>query len=123
MNFSMLILRPLVILVCLLGSAVKLSAQGSAFTYQGQLNANGAPASGSYDLRFAIYPAFNGGSILGSAVTNTAVVVSNGFFTVTLDFGISVFTGQPRWLELGAATNRNGSFETLLPRQKLLPTP
>ena len=30
-------------------------AQGTAFTYQGQLNANGSVASGIYDLRFTIY--------------------------------------------------------------------
>lgn len=99
------------------------AAQGTAFTYQGQLHDNGTPASGSYDLRFTIYPSANGGSIIGNALTNTAVAVSNGFFTVTLDFGASVFTGQPRWLELGATTNGNPGLETLAPRQKLLPTP
>ena len=30
-------------------------AQGTAFTYQGRLNDNGAPANGIYDLQFRIY--------------------------------------------------------------------
>ena len=32
-----------------------LSAQGTTFSYQGQLTDNGSPANGSYDLRFALY--------------------------------------------------------------------
>jgi hypothetical protein len=31
---------------------VVVRAQGTAFTYQGQLNDNGTPATGIYDLRF-----------------------------------------------------------------------
>jgi hypothetical protein len=31
------------------------SAQGTAFTYQGLLNANGNPANGNYDFEFALY--------------------------------------------------------------------
>jgi len=34
-------------------------AQGTAFTYQGRLNDGANPASGIYDLRFAIYDALN----------------------------------------------------------------
>ncbi len=45
-------------LVCfsvLLATVNLLPAQGTAFTYQGQLNAGGSPASGSYDLTFTLY--------------------------------------------------------------------
>jgi len=47
-------------------------AQGTAFTYQGQLNNNGAVANGSYDLQFAIFNAAAGGSQIGSALTTNA---------------------------------------------------
>ena len=97
-------------------------AQGTAFTYQGRLNDGANPASGTYDLRFSIYDAAGGGAQQGSTVTNAATAVSNGLFTVTLDFG-NQFTGGGRWLEIGVRTNGSGSFTTLSPRQQLTPTP
>src|SRR5215510_9052663 len=39
-----------------------LLAQGTAFTYQGRLNDGAGPASGIYDLRFAIYDLLTGGT-------------------------------------------------------------
>src|SRR5439155_571146 len=59
----------------------------------------------------------------GNTITNSPTGVTNGLFTVTLDFGAGVFTGPARWLEIGARTNGNGSFTTLSPRQPLTPTP
>jgi len=51
------------------------------------------------------------------------VGVSNGLFTVTLDFGGGVFTGQARWLEIAVRTNGSGAFTALQPRQELMPAP
>jgi hypothetical protein len=100
------------------------SAQGTAFTYQGRLNSGGGPAGGSYDLAFTVYdtnaPA---GNWIAGPVTNAAVAVSNGLFTVTLDFGAGVFTGNPRWLEVAVRTNGGGAFTTLTPRQPVTPSP
>jgi hypothetical protein len=98
-------------------------AQGTAFTYQGRLNTGGNPASGIYDLRFTIYDALAGGNIAGGPLTNSPVAVSNGLFTVTLDFGPGLFTGADRWLEINVRTNGGGPFDTLGPRQKLTATP
>jgi hypothetical protein len=98
-------------------------AQGTAFTYRGQLNDGGSPASGSYDLRFAIYGGPGGGSPVAGPRTNTATSVSNGLFTVMLDFGVDIFTGADRWLEIAARTNGTGAFTTLSPRQQLTPVP
>ncbi|HEX5219292.1 MAG TPA: tail fiber domain-containing protein [Verrucomicrobiae bacterium] len=97
-------------------------AQGTAFTYQGRLNDDATPASGIYDLRFAIYDLASGGGQQGDAVTNLATAVSNGLFTVTLDFG-NQFSGSARWLELAVRTNGGGEFTVLSPRQPLNPTP
>ena len=97
-------------------------AQGTAFTYQGRLNDGANAASGIYDLRFAIYDAVSAGVQQGNTLTNTATLISNGLFTVTLDFG-SQFTGANRWLEIGVRTNGGGVFNTLAPRQSLTPTP
>ena len=62
-------------------------AQGTAFTYQGRLNDGGIPATGNYDLAFTLYSAISGGSPVTGPITNTATAVSNGLFTVNLDFG------------------------------------
>jgi len=110
-------------LVTLLGG---LTAQaeplGTAFTYQGQLQTDSGPANGLYDLRFTLFDAATLGSPVGSPLTNSAVVVSNGYFTVALDFG-TAFT-EARWLEIGVRTNTSPTdFALLTPRQAVTPTP
>jgi hypothetical protein len=105
--------------------ALNCLAQGTTFTYQGRLTTATSSASGVYDLRFTIYDSTNSpGSILAGPVTNAAVAVSNGLFTVPLDFGSVVFNGAQRWLEIAVRTNGTGaSFSTLAPRQLIAPTP
>ena len=98
-------------------------AQGTAFTYQGQLVSGGAPANGSYDLTFTLFNTNSSGVALAGPVTNSATSVSNGLFTTTIDFVGGVFTGSNYWLELAVRTNGSGSFTTLSPRQPILPTP
>ncbi len=107
----------------LLGVANSAQAQGTAFTYQGRLNNNANPASGSYDLRFTIYDSSGGSTVVAGPLTNAATVVSNGLFAVTLDFGANVFTGPARWLDIAVRTNGSGSFAGLSPRQSMLPAP
>src|ERR1700722_13988364 len=99
-------------------------AQGTAFTYQGWLNDTGSPANGNYDLQFTLYPAATNLGSIGTPVTFPAIGVTNGLFTVTLDFGPGVFAGQPLWLEIGVRTNGGQtSFFTLSPRQPLTSAP
>ncbi|HTD85045.1 MAG TPA: hypothetical protein VK850_00585, partial [Candidatus Binatia bacterium] len=101
----------------------EIGAQGTGFTYQGRLSDNGGPANGVYDLQFAIYDLASGGSKQGGPLTNLAGV-SNGLFTVTLDFGVGVFTGNERWLEVAVRTNGNtAAYTTLSPRQALTAAP
>ena len=90
-------------------------AQATAFTYQGRLNDGGSPANGAYDLRFTLFDSITGGSQQRGALTYNAVAVSNGLFTLALDFG-SQFPGADRFLEIGARTNGGASFTTLTPR-------
>ncbi len=99
------------------------AAQGTAFTYQGRLNAGGAPATGNYDLRFGLYTGSSGGAPVATLVTNGSVAVSGGLFSATLDFG-NVFSGASYFLEIGVRTaGSNGAFTTLTPRQSITPTP
>jgi formylglycine-generating enzyme required for sulfatase activity len=97
-------------------------AQGTQFTYQGQLNDDANPANGAYDLKFTLFDALLAGNQVGSSVTNSTVDISNGLFTVALDFGAN-FPGANRWLEIGVRTNGGTAFATLAPRQPLTPTP
>lgn len=101
-----------------LGSGlVNAAPLGAAFTYQGQLNAGGNPATGSYDLTFTLFNASNGGSVVAGPRANNAVLVNTGQFTVTLDFGGAAFNGDARWLQIAARTNGVGSYTVLSPRQ------
>lgn len=97
-------------------------AQGTAFTYQGRLDDGGNPASGTYDLRFALFDAASAGTQLAGTVTNSATAVSNGLFTVTLDFG-NQFPGASRWVEIAVRTNGVSAFSTLAPRQIITAMP
>src|SRR5262245_58161739 len=115
-----LLLVSLTLATLIIPSALR--AQGTAFTYQGRLDDGGSPANGHYDLTFALYDAATLGAQQGSTFTNIATGVSNGLFTVTLDFG-NQFPGPDRWLEIGVRTNGSGAFSTLSPRQQLTATP
>jgi hypothetical protein len=97
-------------------------AQGTAFTYQGQLQDGGNPASGTYNLTFTLFNTNITGVAIAGPVTNNAVIITNGLFTVQVDFGFGVFTGATNWLQTGVATNGVSSFTPLTPRQQLTPT-
>lgn len=62
------------------------------------------------------------GTQQGNLLTNSATAVSNGLFTVTLDFG-NQFPGANRWLEIAVRTNGTANFFTLSPRRALTPAP
>ncbi|MBI3850314.1 MAG: tail fiber domain-containing protein [Verrucomicrobia bacterium] len=100
-----------------------LFAQGSAFTYQGRLNTNNAPYSGSAEFQFTLWDAASAGS---AVATNNPVSliapVADGLFTVTLDFGLNPFNGQPRFLQTEVRT-AIGPFTALTPRQPVTATP
>lgn len=115
-------LRSWLILLLLL-CALNGQAQGPAFTYQGRLDANTAPANGTYDLVFTIFDLPTGSGALANQ-TNFAVAISNGLFTVTLDLGLpEIFSGPDRWLEIAVRTNGGSNFTTLTPRQPITATP
>jgi N-acetylneuraminic acid mutarotase len=97
-------------------------AQGTAFSYRGQLSDGGKPATGLYDLKFVLYDALVSGNALGVPVIQGGVLVSGGVFSAVLDFGPQ-FSGASRWLEVAVRTNGASAFTTLMPRQPLLPTP
>jgi hypothetical protein len=104
----------------LVGAAV---AQTSSFTYQGRLTDGGTAGNGNYDLQFGLWDSSSGGTQIGSTQTISAVPVSNGVFTVSLDFGASSFNGANRFLEISARPSGGASFIVLAPRQPVNSTP
>jgi hypothetical protein len=97
---------------------------GTAFTYQGRLTDGGSPANGEYDFRFMLYDAASSGAQVGSAVMREDVTVTDGLFTVQLDFGSGAFTGEARYLEIGVRPgDSTGAYTDLSPRQPLTPAP
>ena len=115
--------QALLVLACiaLLGQPAR--AASTEFTYQGQLKAGSALANGGYDLQFGLFDAATSGTQIGSTVATSSVSVSNGLFTVSLDFGVKAFSGPDRWLEISVRPTGVGGYATLSSRQKLTATP
>ena len=108
------------VIVVVLFASLLASGQSTEFTYQGSLKDGAAAANGNYDMEFRLFDI--GGSQLGSTQSRAGVAVSNGIFSVKLDFG-SVFPGADRFLEIAVRTSGGGSFTTLSPRQKIDSSP
>ncbi len=106
-----------VVVVVALSNNIHAAPLGTAFTYQGQLQSAGAPATGSYDFQFTLYDAASGGSAVTAVLSTNGVGVNDGLFTVSLDFGSSVFAGEARWLSVAVRTNGAPSYNLLSPRQ------
>ena len=117
-SFAFVAVAPLI----LFGAAVAFG-QASSFTYQGRLTDGGTAANGNYDLQFALFDSASGGTQIASTQTLNTVAVSNGVFSVTLDFGASSFPGANRFLEISARPSGAGSFTLLTPRQQVTSTP
>jgi hypothetical protein len=97
---------------------------GTAFTYQGHLTDGGTRAKGNYDFQFALYDMPDSEDPIGPALDKSIVAVSNGLFSVALDFGTNAFTGEARWLGISVrSSDGNGEFTELMPRQPLTPAP
>ena len=114
-------------LVLVLGQAQVSDAavpMGTAFTYQGRLADNGVPADGLYEIEFKLYDNSTGGNQVGPTVSLRGFQVTNGLFTVQLDFGSSVFNGDTRWLQIAVRREDVADPHTILaPRQEVTAVP
>ncbi|MFN8485999.1 MAG: hypothetical protein U0350_00325 [Caldilineaceae bacterium] len=114
---------PLFSLVIALTTVTASAQGGSTFTFQGTLSSNNSAVNGSCDFKFRLFDTMNSANQVGGLNDKTGVTVSNGLFTVALDFG-NVFTGDVRWLETQVrCPSGNGGYATLTPRQPVMPHP
>jgi hypothetical protein len=121
---SVLVRRFSCIVALLAGLAASACGQGTLFTYQGRLMDAGAPAAGQYDLEFRLFDQAAGGTQQGGSLARTGVWVTNGLFSVELDFGSEPFAVDALWLEIGVRkTGAAGGFALLAPRQRLTTAP
>jgi hypothetical protein len=105
-----------------IATTVTITAQSPTFTYQGRLTDGGLPANGVYDFEFGLFD--EAGTALATTITREDVAVSNGVFTVSLDFGSAVFNGETRLLEIGVRPGTGvDSFTRLEPRQTITASP
>lgn len=113
-------------LACALAGGV---ASAEPFTYQGKLDDSGLGAPpATYEMEFRVFddqaigaPDNQVGLTL-SFTGGSAVPVTNGLFTTTLEFGPLVFTGPARYLEVRVRRPGGGAYTTL-PRQAITPSP
>jgi len=115
---------------------------GTAFTYQGQLKKSGARVNDSCSLIFTLWddpgtgtcPA--GGNQIGPTLcfasapsvdcptpTGPAIAVTEGLFTVQLDFGANAADGTARWLQISVQCPSDVGFTSLCPRHELTAAP
>jgi hypothetical protein len=110
------------LLIILLFGSICVFPQTTEFSYQGFLSNTGASANGNFDLEFRLYDALTGGTVEGTnQILN--VSVTNGVFSVTLDFGASAFPGADRFLEISVKPAGSGSYTLLSPRERIGRTP
>lgn len=104
--------------LCLWGIPESAPAQtATTFTYQGELRQSGTPPNGPHAMAFSLWTALTSGVQVGSTINVAAVPVSNGMFTVQLDFGAGAFNHDARWLAISV----NGT--ALTPRQAITRAP
>jgi hypothetical protein len=74
-------------------------------------------------MRFALFDAATDGTQIGSTLTNSDVSVTNGSFTVQLDFGSQSFSSPNRYLQISVKKPVGNAFVPLSPRQPITQTP
>jgi Chaperone of endosialidase len=120
----------LVLPLTLLLSAGAALAQGTAFTFQGKLGDSGSPVNGAFEMQFKLFadatcpPSPAVCTPIGTITLNNPVVqVTNGVFTVQLDFGAAALPGAERFLEIGIRRNSTDPYTLLSPRSKITSSP
>ncbi len=116
----------IVTIVCL--CALTSQAQTTAFNFQGRLNDGSNPANGRYDLQFKLFNAITGGNQVGTTLDRPNLLLINGVFSTSLDFGSAAFSGGDRFIEISLrpsipANVAPNAFVILGARQQIMSVP
>jgi hypothetical protein len=98
-------------------------AQTTTFNYQGRLTEGGNPANGAYQMQFKLFDAVVAGNQIGSTLNDVPVTVSQGLFSIKLDFGIAAFSGASRWIEIAVRHSSSEFYTVLSPREQITSSP
>ena len=114
------------LLICVSGGTA-FGQSSTEFTFQGKLSDGGLPANGNYDIEFKIYDCATcnpqeGVDVFPITLMKLNVPVTNGVFTVGLDYG-EVFNGPPTWIRIAVRPAGVGGLTILDPRQKINSVP
>jgi hypothetical protein len=94
---------------------------GDGFTYQGELRMGDEAVDGDCEMAFRLYDHETEDSLVGAPFTDT-VTVSNGLFSVELDYGPDAFDGYARWLGIQVMCQDDTEWDDL-GRQPIHATP
>jgi hypothetical protein len=103
--------------ICLLLGLTSADLQATPVTYQGQLQQQGLPFSGTANLEFRLFDSIEDGSQLGLGQTFVNHPVEGGLFQVELEFSTTAFSAGERFMEVWV----NGA--PLTPRQAINAAP
>ncbi len=93
----------------------------TTFTYQGHLTQAGTPADGLYEFQVRL---LNNLSVQIGITETSIATVSQGVFTMDLDFGPAAFNGSQRVLEISVRSVMDGgAFTTLAPNHPVTSAP
>lgn len=96
----------------------------TAFSYQGRLEFAGTAVIGDADFEISLWDDEVGGAQVAGPQLLENVVLEDGLFTLPLDFGVDVFNGDARWLEIAVRSPAGGGlFAVLSPRQSISAVP
>ncbi len=110
--------------VAILATTMAVADPGTAFTYQAQIEDGGTPVTGTISGRYALFDAETGGSQVGSTLTPSDVIITDGLLIQELDFGPGIFDGTELFLQVEIDTDGGAdSFVLLGDRTKVAPTP
>ena len=92
--------RLLFIIVMSISTNVMAATVDEVITYQGKLEKNGVPVSGTRDFVFILYGVETGNPSPFGIVERQNHPVTDGIFTVELPFEKGMWSNQEKWLEI-----------------------